>query len=661
MPRLPDVSDLGARPVPQSRRGVVSVRNAGAWGEAFSDFGQTVAGIGEDLKQRDDAFQMATARSAFLARKIALDSEFAEDQALDTKEKRYTEELAKARTEAQTMIRSSRARGAFSIDTEPDVARAVAGIRSSVVQGRRDVSRAQLTEALRLNNNAALAAKDETDAERITMTSVAAVDAAREAGYISAQEAADQRQAVVQKFAEDRVSLMSAEQQMARLQPTLGKDASGWLGWIPIERRQTIYEQARVALRTEQRAARTEARAAMQSLVDDAEEVARLASDGIPVPMPAFETAIRNASAAGKDALVYRLRVGKVQAALSAEFRTATPTDLQNEVNALDARIANAGTKASPEDVIARHHLSSLRDKATQALATDPLSWAASARGVAIPPLDWNDPRTLGARLKVARTVSKETGAPLSPLTDEEATTLKNQMDRGPAGQLEVLDNIRRFGSAGAPAAARQLAPTNDGFRAAAALATMPNGMAIAKDAIIGSDALKAQPDIFDTDDAQREYGKLAVSMRLLPPEMRRGVFDAARNIYAAEQTRGGNRKWDAGLWPEAVSAALGAYKDARGTMRGGLGRWKREAIVLPPSWSQKEFEDAVSQADAATIARAGGGRPVWSNGSAVTPEQLKRLRLVNEGPGIYRLYDGNGYIAREDGQPFRLNVTKLR
>ena len=32
MPRLPDVNDLGARPVPQSRRNVVSVRNAGAMG-----------------------------------------------------------------------------------------------------------------------------------------------------------------------------------------------------------------------------------------------------------------------------------------------------------------------------------------------------------------------------------------------------------------------------------------------------------------------------------------------------------------------------------------------------------------------------------------------------------------------------------------------------
>src|SRR3546814_5668132 len=157
----------------------------------------------------------------------------------------------------------------------------------------------------------------------------------------------------------------------------------------------------------------------MQSLVYDAKEIDRLASDGVAVPVDAFDSAIRNATEAGQGALAYRLKAGKIKAVASAEFRSSTPVELQDQINALDAEITNKGAKVEPGAVVLRDHLITLRDRASTELATDPLSWAAGAGGVEIPPLNWADTRTLGERLKVSRLVSQRTGAPVKPLTDE--------------------------------------------------------------------------------------------------------------------------------------------------------------------------------------------------------------------------------------------------
>jgi Transglycosylase SLT domain len=54
MPRLPDIESLGARPVPESRRRVSSVRNAGALGAAAAGVGVTVSKAGERLDEIHD-------------------------------------------------------------------------------------------------------------------------------------------------------------------------------------------------------------------------------------------------------------------------------------------------------------------------------------------------------------------------------------------------------------------------------------------------------------------------------------------------------------------------------------------------------------------------------------------------------------------------------
>src|SRR3546814_8210891 len=63
-------------------------------------------------------------------------------------------------------------------------------------------------------------------------------------------------------------------------------------------------------------------------------------------------------------------------------------------------------------------------------------------------------------------------------------------------------------------------------------------------------------------------------------PILRKGVYEASRNIYAAHVTRAGGDNWEQKVWEDAVGYVLGGYKDANGVRLGGLGRYRGETII---------------------------------------------------------------------------------
>lgn len=666
MARLPDVDQLGGRPIPRSQRSISSVRNAGAVADAVGGLGEQVGNVGQERLRQDDQFQLATARSQFLSKKIDLDAEFSTDRDFDTQEKRYNEKLSSFEGEVAKGIKSNTARRAFEIDVMPDKARAIAGVKSQIVAGQKDQNRATLFNTLDGNNRSALSSPDPQDSMRLIEASTLALEAAVAKGDISAVEAAEKRVEVTEGYAKGRLSLFPDTKQVELLQASMKAEKTGsFIDFLPLDKRKDLLDSAKIRVRTEERAARAEQRLALQADIDEAQETLRLVNDGVPLPQEKLRSAQEVAKLAGKGALSYGLGVAMVKNRLSTEFKSAVPSEIQAQISGLDVKISKAGEAAKPEDVIARDHLVSLRDKAKTELNNDPLSWGAAALGMPVSPLDWDDPAALGQRLKSARTISKRAGVPLSPFTDEEKAELVTQMETGPAGQLSVLDKLRRLGGSGAVAAARQLAPDNEGFRIAAGLATLPNaGIArsTSRDAVIGADALKAQPDIFKQDVAQKQFGDIAAeSMKLLPPEMRKGVYDAAKNIYAARLSRDGKNRWEPDGWPGAISSALGAYRDGQGVQRGGLGKWRGEAVILPYGWSQQEFDGALSRIDETAVTKAANGVPVWANGKPVPLRSLRGMKVVNDGEGTYRLSDGNGYISRAGGGPFRIDIRKLK
>ena len=66
MAKIPDIMDLGNRPIPVSRRQITTDPAAGVIGRAVEGFGATVAGIGNQMIEREDKLSYAKAKAHVL-------------------------------------------------------------------------------------------------------------------------------------------------------------------------------------------------------------------------------------------------------------------------------------------------------------------------------------------------------------------------------------------------------------------------------------------------------------------------------------------------------------------------------------------------------------------------------------------------------------------
>lgn len=129
MARLPDVTDLGARPVPRSQRQIATVRNAGAVGDAIAGFGDTASNIGQQMLEREDKLSYAAAKTALLKADATTRQELEDDPDYSTYEKRYQEKMGGARTLASSLIKSRSDRRTFEVDTQMDLDRGTVEVR----------------------------------------------------------------------------------------------------------------------------------------------------------------------------------------------------------------------------------------------------------------------------------------------------------------------------------------------------------------------------------------------------------------------------------------------------------------------------------------------------------------------------------------------------
>lgn len=115
MARLPDVEDMGARPVPESRRQIASVRNAGAVGEAASDFGAKAFNVVdrlEEIHDEDDVRRLDVEHAA-AAREIRQRAREARGANAEGARQQAEQDLQRLSGQFLQRARSRRARGAL--------------------------------------------------------------------------------------------------------------------------------------------------------------------------------------------------------------------------------------------------------------------------------------------------------------------------------------------------------------------------------------------------------------------------------------------------------------------------------------------------------------------------------------------------------------------
>jgi hypothetical protein len=410
--------------------------------------------------------------------------------------------------------------------------------------------------------------------------------------------------------------------------------------------------------------AKREAREQAREAGQRAEDTLRLINDGVPVPAPVLASALEDARTSGRGALEDSIKTGGFKNNLTVEYRDHTPAEIQNRLNVLGATIKKAGDHPDPNDVIEFDHLSHLRDKSAADLNRDPLSWGASHLGIQVPRLDIANPASIRARVTAATRISQRTGAPIRPLTDDEAAALTPTVAHGSIEERRTLiQRLANFGSAGT-LAAEQIAPNDSAFHALVGLATSRNRPAAALYigyALQGPEALKKNPKLVKDAEAQARFARFAGGAFRLLPNVSTAVYQNALNILAGYADQKGMPDWEhaQGEFEGSVNGALGSYVH-NGVRYGGLGIWQGERVILPDGMSQDEFDHRLSRSSTDMLNRGGNGTPVWSNGKRLNLGEFKRMHLVAVGDGIYRVSDGRNYIARAEGGFYEMNVNRV-
>lgn len=239
MPRLPDASALKHRMV-QDRGGIVTKRT-GQIGAVLQGVAQTIGGIEERKKKKDDKLTYAHAKSEYLQADIKARAEFDGDDDYSTFNERYKEKMLKARENSLGMMSSSYDKELFELELDGDFARGNEAVRQKAWRGEVDAGRAGLAGVL--DNNRAYALEKGNDLaskQAFIAASTDAVDGAKESGYISAVEAINMKKKWTDDFAESSIGLMDADQRIKILSKPKGTLAEN----IDADRRNLLLKAA---------------------------------------------------------------------------------------------------------------------------------------------------------------------------------------------------------------------------------------------------------------------------------------------------------------------------------------------------------------------------------------------------------------------------------
>ncbi len=345
-------------------------------------------------------------------------------------------------------------------------------------------------------------------------------------------------------------------------------------------------------------------------------------------------------------------------------FRLATPAQQEQMLTELEA-----GARKDPSkfDVQMISKLKSIKEAQGELLKKDPTTFAIRQGLVATDdpgaaPLDLTAPETLGEnlmnRFAISRSMQTRYGAPMKPLTDAEATTLKTWMNEAPAqakrayfGKLATVTTNDRVGYRAIMA---QLAP-DDPVTATAGILAIKNPTA--SDLMLQGQAL-LKPDKkadgspasgkiwpMPTDDA---FSKAFVGMERGAyaghPEARNAAFQSVKAIYAGLSAKVGDTN--------VAVVNSKRMEQALQLATGGIVKYQGQGAVLPYGMTKGQFEDGMETRIDFLI--SSGQMP-----TTMTAGKLKDLPVETIGDGRYRLRAGDGVVVDKTGRPIVLDLNQ--
>lgn len=295
MARIPTAADFGARPVVQARAPRTVDQSGAILAEGMEAAASKIGRIGAQYAEKEDRDAekedragYAHARSTLLQADIAARQELENDNDFATYESRYREKLGKVREAALGGIRSQSSRTLLEQDTTTDIERGAAEVRGLARRKEVDTGRATLNGLQESNRTAALEAPDEGTRAALITSTLDSIQGAQEKGYISAQEATDQRQRWTTNYAEGYLDIKSLPERIKILSAPKGTP----IDYIAPDRRAVLLKAAKNELKAEQARQQSEAR---QILGDQMQDIAAAAQAGVPVKQVPSQAALQAA------------------------------------------------------------------------------------------------------------------------------------------------------------------------------------------------------------------------------------------------------------------------------------------------------------------------------------------------------------------------------
>jgi hypothetical protein len=679
MAKLPDVSDLGPRPIPQPQRRITRVRNAGAVGEAVAGAGAVVTKAGSELEDLDQRRQAAQAGVDY--------AKLAEELQLKANEKRATAqpgaighlESIEAETDQRiggflSSIRDKDLRKSLGANTAQLRARIVTGEDAWAIEQRRGYALENVKEAGRLlanqlqTNPTAETLQEYLDVTRSTI--IGQDDLSAGIAEIAVRE---QQARLAKAYVEG----------LTEKNPTAAREVmtSGILNqYLDDSAVSTLTDRADSEVRVREADGRRElsaARSAAQAKINLLQK--RLTDHDPTITDAELAEAQQLAQDAQLPLEIYDTAKARVMREVDRLYGKASGLEISNAVRDLNTKITKEGDKAKPEDVVRRDHLQSLLNSRQQQDQHDPLT-SYSRRGGEVAPVDFENAGSVQGRLATARAAEKEVGY-FQFFTPQEAELLQERVASGSPGRLEVINHLASIGqydTQAATRAAQQIAPNDATFIHAMRVA--PN---VRRLIVNGVEARKLLPAQLEREDGTTAgfnaatqatfVAHYAPSLSLSTPDFVNGVLESARNIYAERLRQQGNSskpEFDAREFGNAVNTALGQTRAG-----GGIGRWTWGArtpdggfpgMLLPSGMSETEFHRRMANLPKEGEgrkwpARSVNGPPIWPDGSSVTIQQIhRRFVPVAVSDGVYQFHSGGQVLMTRGGQPWKLDIRKI-
>lgn len=680
MPTLPNIEDLGQRPIPQSNRQIATVRNAGAVGEAVAGVGREGAQAAVALSEIDQRRQASQAGVDFATMTGEIQQQVDEQRANAGPGGGGHLETVRAYTEQRTQhfiagIRDRHVREQFETNVAQLRARTYASEDQWEISQRRDLAQSNYEESGRLLYNHLQTHPDASTLQNYIDASASSLTGADGVSADLADKLIRERRA---NLAQAYVRGLT-EQNPAAAKEVMGSGALNQ--WLGTDDAHSLTGSADAAVRTQEADARrvaATAATAARAQIDVFQH--RLTSHDPTITDEEIARYGQIARAAGLSVDEYDLAKAQVMHRADQEFRNAGPAEISNEIHQLDTRIAQGGTHASPDDVVRRDHLHTLLTQRTQQVQNDPLGAYAATGGV-VAPLNPNDPASVRARVAASQAARARFGFG-SVLTPQETALMHEQATNGgPAGRLQAVQTLGAIASYDQQAAldaAREVAPGDASFRHALRL-----GGYVRQQVIAGADARHllpgrmtdpdGNPSSFDALSQQWFVAHGAPSLAASQPEFINDVLEGARNIYA-ERARRQGRSAAAEFNPTemSISVSLALGQTPRG---GGLASWtlgpraadgNPQGFLLPTGMPQREFEERMANLP---MARTGGhwprgavnGTPVLASGQPISTDDIRSQFVpVAIRDGVYQFHRGNQALTSSNGGPFELDIRLI-